>query len=143
MIIIPYVYCFWFFLGPLHRLVSQISLITHRSQTISQRVRRDKTIKVLTAVPVGGCAHPRCVYVMGRYAPSDSEKLRATFDGFDEDGSGMLDAGELKSLVYGLHLEMDVDEIKREMGSQNDDGEISFEVFSVWWCRPRLRPTMP
>ena len=80
---------------------------------------------------------------MGRYAPSDSEKLRATFDGFDVDGSGMLDASELKSLVSGLHLEMDVDDIKREMGSQNDDGEISFAVFSVWWCRPRLRPTMP
>ena len=81
-------------------------------------------------------AHPRCVYAMGRYVASresDLEQLRATFDGFDLDGSGMLEANELKSLISGLHLEMDVDEITREMDSQRDDGEISFEVFSVWW----------
>ena len=77
-----------------------------------------------------------CVYAIGRYVASrdsDSKQLRATFDGFDLDGSGMLEANELKSLIADLHLEMDVDEITRAMGSQNDDGEISFEVFSVWW----------
>ena len=38
----------------------------------------------------------------------------------------------MKSLVAGLHLEMDVEEVRREMDVKND-GEISFEVFSVWW----------
>ena len=42
-------------------------------------------------------AHPRLVYAMGCYVASrnsDTEQLRATFDGFDLDGSGMLEARE-------------------------------------------------
>ena len=45
--------------------------------------------------------------------------LGATFDRFDQDGSGSLEANELKTLVSGLHMEMDVDQIKQEMGSQS------------------------
>ena len=45
--------------------------------------------------------------------------LGAIFDRFDEDGSGTLEANELKTLVSGLHLEMDVDQIKQEMASQS------------------------
>ena len=45
---------------------------------------------------------------------SDSEQLHATFKHFDVDDSDTLEASELKSLVSDLHLEMGVDEIKRE-----------------------------
>ena len=64
--------------------------------------------------------------------------MREAFEKADEDGSGTLDANELRLVIEALHLTMTVEEIEREIGTaadNNGDGELSvdLETFAAWW----------
>jgi Ca2+-binding EF-hand superfamily protein len=62
------------------------------------------------------------------------EKVRAIFEVFDADGSGSMDADELKELLKELCLPTSEEEVDRMMVEMDDDesGEIDFEEFYSW-----------
>ena len=78
-------------------------------------------------------------------ASSGSELVRAAFEAADEDGSGTLDADELRLVIETLQMSMTVEEVEREMGAgtnRDDDGKLSIDqtfrppdlqTFSAWW----------
>ena len=59
------------------------------------------------------------------FATSPQERLFATFQQFDTDGSGTIDPHELQQV---LGPDVDVDEVLREVDS-NGDGVVDYEEF--------------
>ena len=79
------------------------------------------------------------------FASSGSELVREAFEEADEDGSGTLDADELRLVVEKLQMSITVEEVERAMGAgayRDDDGKLSIDqtfrppdlqTFSAWW----------
>lgn len=58
---------------------------------------------------------------------TSSEKLQSAFRMFDRDGSGLVSAEELKSVLEGAGT-VDFDKMIAELDA-NNDGDISFDEF--------------
>ena len=65
------------------------------------------------------------------------EAGRAIFSKMDRDGSGSLDAKELKVLLTGLGRKATKKQVKNAQAEMdlNGDGDISVDEFITWWCR--------
>lgn len=65
----------------------------------------------------------------------DEKEIRAAFDGFDKDGSGVIEVGEFKMLLAKLGEDPDAEQLQEALETLDTDktGTISFEEFLVWW----------
>lgn len=61
------------------------------------------------------------------------EKLQSAFRMFDKDGSGLVSADELKTVLEGAG-DADFEKLIKEVDG-NNDGEISFEEFTTMMRR--------
>ena len=63
------------------------------------------------------------------------ELSRVMFDKFDKDGSGTIDAGEFKFLVYDLGYFLNDTELKTGLQQidSNGNGSIEYDEFKRWW----------
>jgi Ca2+-binding EF-hand superfamily protein len=61
--------------------------------------------------------------------------VRATFDRFDKNRSGTLEARELARLLEALGMEPDDDELARALEELDKDGSgsLSWDEFWKWW----------
>ena len=64
-----------------------------------------------------------------------AKDLRDAFAMVDVDGSGGIDAGELKGLAKMLGVRMSDKDLKQAMSEMDEDGsgEVDFEEFAAWW----------
>lgn len=63
-------------------------------------------------------------------------RLKEVFDEFDADGSGSIDAGELRNVFLSMGQEASVEEMSQMIAGVDDDdsGEIEFNEFMVLMC---------
>jgi calmodulin len=68
-------------------------------------------------------------------SPSSPREALAMFNTVDEDRSGLLDAGELKTLTRMFGVELTDEELEMAMLQIDNDGsgEVDFDEFYVWW----------
>ena len=54
---------------------------------------------------------------------------------FDDDGSGMLDAKEIREVLRAFGKDLNDDEFEVAMQEIDEDGsgEVEFEEFQLWW----------
>ena len=64
-----------------------------------------------------------------------AKELQDAFAMVDVDGSGEIDAGELRGLAKMLGMRMSDKDIQQAMGEMDEDGsgEVDFEEFAAWW----------
>jgi Ca2+-binding EF-hand superfamily protein len=58
------------------------------------------------------------------------------FDKYDKDGSGSIDAGEFKGLVYDLGHSLNANEhqMAMKMLDEKGTGQIEYNAFKKWWA---------
>jgi len=74
-------------------------------------------------------------YEIAASTPLEMEKIRATFDRIDTDGSGTLDQEEVAQAAQQLGRVFIGDDLEEAMTMMDSDGngEVSFEEFCSWW----------
>ncbi|KAH8091584.1 hypothetical protein JL720_5894 [Aureococcus anophagefferens] len=105
-----------------------------RPNGASQRARARRARPCATRAPVARFARPRAVARWRRAARSQEEQkqeIREAFDLFDTDGSGTIDAKELKVAMRALGFEPKKEEIKKMISDIDKDGSgtIDFSEF--------------
>jgi calmodulin len=65
----------------------------------------------------------------------DKDDLREMFEQIDEDGSGILDRGEVQQLMISLGTNLSTGEFENAMRAMDGDGsgEVDFTEFLSWW----------
>ena len=70
------------------------------------------------------------VATMNAKALTTNEKLRAAFNMFDKDGSGVISSDEIKEVLgFGGNLDSEAIDLIMKQVDDNGDGQISFEEF--------------
>lgn len=72
--------------------------------------------------------------------------MKKVFNGFDKDGSGAIDVGELRHISKDMGRELDsteLDECMKDLDI-NKDNKVTYDEFSKWWLSGRqgLSPWM-
>merc|ERR1711907_850906 len=102
-------------------------------------VRGSVHLKVATAPQAGpiptdtGYSMKRTKNKKGELSEEQRQEIREAFELFDTDGSGSIDAKELKVAMRALGFEPKKDEIQKMISDVDDsgDGEIDFDEFMV------------
>jgi Ca2+-binding EF-hand superfamily protein len=81
--------------------------------------------------------HPLLQCCRRRRKKTPREECRELFDEVDDDGSGLLDVGEIVKLARLLGVSLNPAQCKEAMDEMDDDGsgEVDFEEFFQWWER--------
>lgn len=71
------------------------------------------------------------LWIRDRDSQTEEEELRASFNVFDQDGSGAINKSELEKVMKNLDPAVTEDDLKEMMdeADQNQDGKIDYEEF--------------
>jgi Ca2+-binding EF-hand superfamily protein len=76
---------------------------------------------------------------IGKLRSELEELMRKVFSAFDKDGSGAIDAGELRLISKDMGRELDpteLDECMKDLDI-NKDNKVTYDEFSKWWLSGR------